>query len=91
LDWGGDFVFVVEPDEGFSEAAHLFLAFGPGRAPGPLSSPQRTSVRRWVIEGEIDPIQEMMTRKPKLEGDLNKIMRHPKAAEGIVFLLRRLD
>ena len=39
---------------------------------------------RKVIEGEMDPIQGMMTRKLKVEGNMMKIMRYPKAAKEIV-------
>jgi putative sterol carrier protein len=39
---------------------------------------------RKVIEGELDPIQGMMTRKLKLQGNMMKIMRYPKAAQEIV-------
>ena len=37
-----------------------------------------------MIEGELDPIQGMMMRKLKLDGNLMKIMRYPKAAKEIV-------
>ena len=39
---------------------------------------------RRVIEGELDPIQGMMTRKLQVEGNMMKIMRYPKAAKEIV-------
>ncbi|MFC2079609.1 SCP2 sterol-binding domain-containing protein [Candidatus Bipolaricaulota bacterium] len=39
---------------------------------------------RKVIGGVMDPIQGMMMRKLKLQGDLLKIMRYPKAVKEIV-------
>jgi len=95
-DWEGDFVFVVEPDGGLTEAAYLFLGLLHGKSPDAAlvgSADERPaeyvirapfSVWRKVIDGELDPIQGMMMRKLKLEGNLMKIMRYPKAAQEIV-------
>jgi len=40
-NWEGDFVFVVEPDEAYSETAYLFLGLRHGKSTGAalLSSP----------------------------------------------------
>jgi len=95
-DWEGDFIFVVEPDEAFSETAYLHLQLYHGKSPGAavvdaenlpeteytLSAP--FSTWRKVIDGKLDPIQGMMTGQLKLKGDLMKIMRYPKAAQEIV-------
>ncbi len=95
-DWEGDFIFVVEPDETYPETAYLFLALYHGKSPGAamvssldereaefvISAP--FSTWRQVIEGKLDPIQGMMTRKLKLKGNMMKIMRYPKAAKEIV-------
>jgi putative sterol carrier protein len=95
-NWEGDFVFVVEPDEAYDDTAHLFLGLYHGKSPGAemlpgedgketefvISAPYSTW--RLVIEGKLNPIQGMMMRKLKLEGDLKKIMRYPKAANEIV-------
>jgi putative sterol carrier protein len=95
-DWEGDFVFVVEPDEGYPTEAYLFLALHHGKSPGAelisapgdretefvMSAPYSTWRR--VIEGKLDPIQGMMTRQLKVEGNMMKIMRYPKAAKEIV-------
>ena len=95
-DWEGDFIFVVEPDEVYSETAYLHLQLYHGKSPGAavveeenlpeteytLSAP--FSTWRKVIDGKLDPIQGMMTGQLKLEGNLMKIMRYPKAAQEIV-------
>ena len=47
-----------------------------------ISAPYSTW--RQVIEGKLDPIQGMMTRRLRLVGDLMRIMRYPKAAKDIV-------
>jgi len=95
-DWEGDFVFIVEPDEAYGETAYLFLGLYHGKSPeaflqdGPddretefrISAP--FSTWRRVIEGKLDPIQGMMMRKLRLNGNLTKIMRYPRAAKEIV-------
>ena len=95
-DWEGDFIFIAEPDDTFPETAylHLRLYHGscPGAAmvdPGQLPETEYTikapfSTWRKVIDSKLDPIQGMMTGQLKLNGDLMKIMRYPKAAQEIV-------
>ncbi|HUV90703.1 MAG TPA: SCP2 sterol-binding domain-containing protein [Anaerolineae bacterium] len=95
-DWEGDFVFVVEPDAAYSGTAYLFLGLYHGKSPDATAlanDNERTaefvirapfSVWRQVIEGKLDPIQGMMTRKLKLTGNMMKVMRYPKAAKEIV-------
>jgi putative sterol carrier protein len=95
-DWEGDFVFIIEPDDAYDTTAYLFLGLYHGKSPDAaligsadereaeflLSAP--FSSWRQVIEGKLDPIQGMMTRKLKVKGNLMKIMRYPKAAKEIV-------
>jgi putative sterol carrier protein len=95
-DWEGDFIFVVEPDDEFDETAYLFLGLYHGKSTDAAmigSEDERESefvIRapysnwRRVIEGELDPIRGMMTRKLKLQGNMMKIVRYPKAAQEIV-------
>lgn len=95
-DWEGDFIFVVEPDEAYDDTAYLYLGLYHGKSPDAAmveSEDSREvefvirapfSTWRRVIEGELDPIQGMMTRKLKLQGNMMKIMRYPKAAQEIV-------
>jgi len=94
-DWEGDFVFVIESDDG-QNAASLFLGLYHGKSPDAAmlqSEEERDaefvlrapfSAWRQVIEGKLDPIQGMMTRKLKVQGNMMKIMRYPKAAQEIV-------
>ena len=95
-DWEGDIVFIVEPDEAYGGSANLFLGLYHGKSPDAemtscvdsresefvISAP--FSTWRQVIEGALDPIQGIMMRKLKLEGNLTKVLRYPKAAKEIV-------
>lgn len=95
-DWEGDFIFIVEPDETYPDTAYLFLGLYHGKSTDAalLSSQDEREAEfvirapfgawRQVIEGKLDPIQGMMTRKLKLQGNMMKIMRYPKAAQEIV-------
>lgn len=95
-NWEGDFLFEIQPDATFTDAAYLYLGLHHGKSPDAamvattdarpaafrVSAPYGTW--RKVIDGDLDPIQGMMMRKLKLEGDLMKVMRYPKAAKEIV-------
>jgi putative sterol carrier protein len=95
-DWQGDFVFIIEADKSYPETAYLYLDLYHGKSPSArqlqrldeeksvyvLAAP--FSAWRQVIEGKLDPIQGMMTRKLRLQGNMMQIMRYPKAAKEIV-------
>ena len=95
-DWEGDFIFVVEPDESYHDTVYMFLGLYHGKSPDAamvagederkvefiLRAP--FTIWRRVIEGKLDPIQGMMTRQLKVQGNMMKIMRYPKAAQEIV-------
>ncbi|MFO8035083.1 MAG: SCP2 sterol-binding domain-containing protein [Anaerolineales bacterium] len=95
-DWEGDFIFVIEPDEDYDQEAYFFLGLYHGESTGAemledenqreaefvIRAPYR--IWRKVIDGELDPIQGMMTKRLKLQGNIMKVMRYPKAAQEIV-------
>ena len=95
-DWEGDFIFIVEPDDAYPQTSYLLLELYHGKSPDagmldPEDLPEteyliRAPYSTWkkVVEAKLDPIQGMMTGQLKLEGDLMKIMRYPKAAQEIV-------
>ena len=95
-DWEGDFVFIVEPDAAYDGTAYLFLGLFHGKSTDAAALASegeretefviRAPFSTWcqVIEGKLDPIQGMMTRRLKLMGNMMKIMRYPKAAKEIV-------
>ncbi len=95
-NWEGDFLFVIEPDDIYDETAYLYLGLFHGKSPGagvlldPSERETAYTIRapystwRRVVEGELDPIQAMMTRQLKLQGNMMMIMRYPKAAQEII-------
>jgi putative sterol carrier protein len=95
-NWEGDFVFIVEPDESYKETKSMYLDLhhGKSRDARLLSNPSELKAAytisatysnwRKVIEGKLDPIQGMLMRKLKLEGNLMQVLRYPKAAQEIV-------
>jgi len=101
-DWEGDFLFIIEADDVLQETAYLYLDLYHGKSPSAAQWPGRDekavayvlaapfSTWRKVIEGRLDPIQGMMTRQLRLEGNLMQIMRYPKAAKEIVSCCARV-
>ena len=95
-DWEGDFIFIIDPDEAYPEAAYLHLQLYHGESQGaamldPNDLPESEytinapyTTWRKVIDSKLDPIQGMMTGQLKLKGNLMKVMRYPKAAQEIV-------
>ena len=95
-DWEGDFIFVCEPDDAYDGTAYLFLGLYHGKSPDAAMVASedereaefvlRAPFSNWrkVIEGELDAIQGMMTRKLRVQGNLMKIMRYPTAAKDLV-------
>ena len=95
-DWEGDFVFIIEADASLSQTAYLYLNLYHGKSPSAMQMPSLEGKKiayvlsapfaawRSVIEGKLDPIQGMMTRKLRVQGNMMQIMRYPKAAKEIV-------
>ena len=95
-NWEGDFVFIVEADHAYGNDAYLYLSLYHGKSPGAaeLSRPDEKEVgyvlsapfSTWckVIEGKLDPIQGLMTRQLKLQGNMMMIMRYPRAAKEMI-------
>ncbi len=94
--WEGDFVFVVEPDDALPQPAYLYLDLFHGKSREAAQMSSRTEriaqytlsapfgTWRQVTEGKLNPIQGLMTRKLKIQGDMLQIMRYPKAVKEIV-------
>jgi putative sterol carrier protein len=100
--WEGDFLFIIEADEAYPETVYMYLDLfhGKCRRAAQLNSPDEVqtgyilsatfSTWRKVIEGKLDPIQGLMTRKLKLKGDMLQVMRYPKAAKDMVNCVLRV-
>ena len=95
-DWEGDFYFILEPEGNIKEALIYYMDLWHGecrsaciitdekeKAPEFRISAPISKWRR-VIEKKLDPIQGMVTRQLKLQGNLMKIMKTPKAAMELV-------
>jgi putative sterol carrier protein len=88
--WEGDFTFVVEEGGG----VYLDLWHGTCRAAEYLTDANAkkseykitANKEKWrqIITGKLDPIQAMVTRQIKLDGNLVKVMKNVKAAQELV-------
>ncbi len=101
--WEGDFYFIIEKGNGFAEDTYLYMDLQHGKcreafkvndssAKSPaftLSAPLK--IWRGVLEGRIDPISAIMTRKFKLSGSKMKILKSPKAATALVEVAGELE
>jgi putative sterol carrier protein len=95
--WEGDVILVIEGVSG----VYLDLWHGECRSAEFLADPgARTaefvisaSLEKWqkVLSGKLDPVQGMMTRQIKLDGNLVKIMKNVKAAQELVRCATRVE
>lgn len=95
--WEGDLMFVIEGAGGI----HLDLWHGKARGgeyvadPASVKSEFRITapMEKWkaVLTGKLDPIQGMVTRQLKLDGNLVKIMKNVKAAQELVKCAQQID
>lgn len=95
--WEGDILFVTEG----AGAIHLDLWHGTCRASSYVENPASVKAEyritappeKWksVLTGKLDPIQGMVTRQLKLEGNLVKIMKNVKAAQELVKCATKVD
>lgn len=88
--WEGDIMLVIEGGPGI----YLDLWHGECRASELFDDPHAhsaefkitASMEKWkrVLAGKLDPVQGMVTRQIKLDGNLVKIMKNVKAAQELV-------
>ena len=88
--WEGDISLVIEDGAGI----YLDLWHGKCRSAEFLADPDSKSpefkivagMDKWqkVLAGKLDPVQGMVTRQIKLDGNLVKIMKNVKAAQELV-------
>lgn len=85
--WEGDILFVIDPDKSFDSSAHLYLDLWHGKCRG---VEKRTEVGKeptfilrsgysnflCVLNGKLDPMQAMMTRKLNVKGNMLVMMRN---------------
>jgi putative sterol carrier protein len=94
--WEGDFYFVVEPSAPGAPETVMYMDLWHGDCRSACICAMRSdktpafvisapiAVWRKVIDKKLDPIQGMMTRQIKLQGDMVKIMKAVKAAKELV-------
>ena len=88
--WEGDVMLIVEGSAGI----YLDLWHGKCRQSEFVEDPDSkeaefkisTSMEKWkrVMAGKLDPVQGMVTRQIKLQGNLVKIMKNVKASQELV-------
>jgi len=101
-DWEGDFLFVVEPDNG-GETLYAYINLYHGKAkdgfavkdPSKINAAYefRGKLSDWkdLLDGKIDPIRGLITGKFKLKGNMAKVMRYAKAAKILVDLTKKIE
>ncbi|MBC7262231.1 MAG: SCP2 sterol-binding domain-containing protein [Anaerolineae bacterium] len=94
--WEGDFYFIVEPGGPIEKEMVMYMDLWHGKCREAAVYEDRSaktpafvisaplSVWRKVIDKKLDPIQGMMTRQMKIQGDMVKIMKAVKAAKELV-------
>lgn len=94
--WEGDFYFIIEPEGSLTERSILYVDLWHGdcrdafvAADEAVKRPEfviNAPVSAWkqVVTKQIDPVQALMTRRLKLQGNMMKIMRAVKAAQELV-------
>ncbi len=103
-NWEGDFLFVVKPDEVFSNKVvlHIDLYHGVCRSVAyfnegdnlPETAYQYVGIySNWIklIKGEIDPIKGIMSKKFNLIGNMMKVLRSVKAAQELIKTAQKID
>lgn len=89
--WEGDFLFIIEPDEGSEDPViwyYMDLWHGKCREsfdvePGSEDAPKPQFILRAsrmqfmkVLKGELDPMQAMLTRRLRVEGNMAYMLRN---------------
>ena len=103
LTWEGDFIFIVEPSGGLDHEIRFYVDLWHGKARSGRQLKEGEELETefvfsgpWLnylklIEGKLDPIKGLMTRKFKLKGDMKKVMRAVKAAQNLVKTILMVD
>lgn len=101
--WEGDNIFIILPDDSYSDTTYLYINLQHGKASDArelksldeqkalftTSAPFNTW--RKVLEGRLDPIQGMFSGKLKLIGSMAQVQRTPKATYEMVKVAEEID
>lgn len=87
-NWEGDFVFDIEPDDQFPQRRRLYLDLWHGKCREAYSLDEDDTAEAkftlagsytnffQVLQGKIDPMQAMITRKLRVKGNMAYMMRN---------------
>lgn len=101
--WEGDICFVINAGAGVTQDTFLYMDLWHGQCrqayqldePGQVNSEFKIAapLPTWkrVLEGQLDPIRALMGRQLKLEGNMMKVMKAPKAAIELVNCAKKVD
>ncbi|HEX9115996.1 MAG TPA: SCP2 sterol-binding domain-containing protein [Anaerolineae bacterium] len=101
--WEGDFYFLVEPAKAGEPPARMYVDLWHGKCrkaeivdPQDARKPEFSiagsmATYRRIFEHKLDPIQALMTRQLKLQGNMMKIMRAVKATLDLVNCCALID
>ncbi len=103
-DWEGDFLFVIEPNEGLKEKVIFYVDLHHGVCRDveyfttednlPETAFQYIGIySNWLklLKGEIDPIKGIIMRKFKLIGNKAKVLRAVKAAQELIATAQKIE
>ncbi len=101
--WEGDILFVITalPDERKQVSLYMDLWHGECRDAYEVKEPATQKaeftitaplpVWRKVLDGELDPIRGLVSRQLKMQGNMMKVMKAPKAAVELVNSCAQVD
>lgn len=99
--WEGDLCFEVLAGGGLEKNAYLYMDLWHGECRSAYASDEpmdaaftlSAPLGQWkeIVDGRLDPIKAITSRKLKLKGPLIKIMKAPKAAIELVNCAKALD
>ena len=96
LTWEGDMLLVIEPSGKLDHEVRIFLGLYHGECTEARLVKEGEEVEtEYIMAGlyvnfvkvmkkEIDPIRAIMAGQQRLEGNMEKLMRHTKAAQEII-------
>ncbi len=102
-NWEGDFYFIVDPvkpgelpkkmyvDLWHGKCRNAYAVDGAGDKKPEFTIAGSMATYRRIFEHKLDPIQALMTRQLKLQGNMMKIMRSVKATLDLVNCCSKID
>lgn len=101
-DWEGDLLFVIDPDDKFTKSAYLYLDLWHGKcreveerneigeSPAFILRSGYSNFME-ILNGRLDPMQAMMTRKLNVKGNMLVMMRNVPTVLDFVRCAREIN